>query len=99
MSGCKAKKIFTARKSILGAVLLPGETVEKYLYFKPATANIPGIWKLSLWEIPVMTDAAGRANETGHFHAVAKVKKWETTLERSEENGPFKAVKKVQVYK
>jgi hypothetical protein len=39
--------------------LLPGTTTTGYLSFLPANTQLPGTWKLSLYEIPVKVDAAG----------------------------------------
>jgi len=59
--------------------LLPGTTTTGYLSFLPANTQLPGTWKLSLYEIPVKVDAAGAAVAKTRFDFVYLRKKIQET--------------------
>jgi len=59
--------------------LLPGTTTTGYLSFLPANTQLPGTWKLSLYEIPVKVDAAGTAVAKTRFDFVYLRKKIQET--------------------
>lgn len=48
--------------------LLPKRTEDFYLIFTPNNTKIPGVWKLSLYDIPVKLDDAGNPVETVSFN-------------------------------
>jgi hypothetical protein len=55
--------------------LLPGTTTTGYLSFLPANTQLPGTWKLSLYEVPVKVDAAGSTVAKTRFEFVYLRKK------------------------
>lgn len=62
--------------------LLPNRTLTGYLVYKPHDPNLPGIWKLSFYEVPVETDAAGKVTKTVNFDFRRVVKKHIDTYKR-----------------
>lgn len=59
--------------------LLPGTTTTGYLLFFPQRPDLPGVWKLSLYEIPVKVDAAGSTIARTRFDFAYLRKKFEDT--------------------
>jgi hypothetical protein len=59
--------------------LLPGTTTTGYLLFVPNSLQLPGTWKLSLYEIPVKVDAAGNVVAKTKFDFAYIRKKFEDT--------------------
>ena len=59
--------------------LLPGTTTTGYLLFLPQRPDLPGVWKLSLYEIPVKVDAAGSTIARTRFDFAYLRKKFEDT--------------------
>jgi len=62
--------------------LLPSTTTTGYLLFQPANVQLPGIWKLSLYEIPVKVDAAGTATAKARFDFAFIRKRFEDTYSK-----------------
>ena len=60
--------------------LLPGTTTTGYLSFLPTNTQLPGTWKLSLYEIPVKVDAAGTAVAKTRFDFIYLRKKLQDTF-------------------
>jgi hypothetical protein len=60
--------------------LLPGTTTTGYLSFLPPNTELPGTWKLSLYEIPVKVDATGAAVAKTRFDFVYLRKKFQDTF-------------------
>lgn len=79
------------------SVVLPKGSITTALAFRPGSKKIKGNWKLSMYEVPVLTDPAGKVSETDHWHGNMIVKKWETTFKRFEKGGDMKEVSKVQL--
>ncbi len=71
--------------------LLPNRTTTGYLMYKPHDTNIPGIWKLSFYELPVETNAAGAVTKTVNFDFRSVLKKYIDTYKQ--ENAFAKPVK------
>jgi len=59
--------------------LLPNRTTNGYLVYKPRDTSIPGIWKLSIYELPVATNAAGIVMQTVNFNFRSVCKKFQDT--------------------
>jgi hypothetical protein len=59
--------------------MLPGTTTTGYLSFLPPNAELPGAWKLSLYEIPVKVDAAGAVVAKTRFDFAYLRKKYQDT--------------------
>ncbi|ABC31242.1 hypothetical protein HCH_04542 [Hahella chejuensis KCTC 2396] len=64
--------------------LLPNRTVTGYLIYKPFDMNIPGVWKLSFYEIPVKTNSAGVPTKTVNFEFRSVLKKYQDTYKRED---------------
>jgi hypothetical protein len=62
--------------------LLPNRTTTGYLVYKPHDVSIPGIWKLSFYELPVETNAAGIPTKTVNFEFRSLCKKYQDTYRR-----------------
>jgi len=62
--------------------IVPKTTYAGYLIFKPATTGMAGVWKMSLYEIPIATDQAGRVTKTTHFDIRSIQKHYVATYER-----------------
>ncbi|MBW6492935.1 MAG: hypothetical protein K0B15_17265 [Lentimicrobium sp.] len=62
--------------------LLPNRTTIGYLIYKPQDVSMPGIWKLSFYELPVETNAAGIPTKTVNFDFRSVCKKYEDTYRR-----------------
>lgn len=62
--------------------LLPGTTTTGYLVFLPSNVQLPGTWKLSLYEIPVKVDAAGNPVAKTRFDFAYIRKKFEDTYSK-----------------
>ena len=59
--------------------LLPGTTTTGYLSFLPPNVELPGTWKLTLYEIPVKVDATGAAVAKTRFDFGYVRKKFQDT--------------------
>jgi hypothetical protein len=94
----KAEGLFAKAEDLKGTVLLPGQSYTRYVYFAPESAKTAGKWLLSLYEVPVATDRAGRTSITEQFHVNAEVKKWETTFKKVSKKGKYKKVSHKQVF-
>lgn len=64
--------------------ILPKTTVTGWVAFRPDSLEIPGMWKFSLYEVPVATDEAGKVTKTTNFDIRSVVKKYVDTY-RSED--------------
>ena len=62
--------------------LLPNRTTTGYLVYKPYDPSIPGVWKLSFYELPVETNAAGIPTKTVNFNFRSVCKKYTDTYRR-----------------
>jgi len=62
--------------------LLPNRTTIGYLVYKPYDLSIPGIWKLSFYELPVETNTAGIPTKTVNFEFKNLCKKYIDTYRR-----------------
>jgi len=62
--------------------LLPNRTTTGYVIFKPHNLKIPGVWKLSFYELPVETNAAGVVSKTVNFDFRTILKKYIVTYQR-----------------
>ncbi|GEM_PF-3247492 len=47
--------------------VVPGTTSTFWVAFPTVAANLPGVWKFALYEVPVRVDATGRATKTTQF--------------------------------
>lgn len=63
------------------AELLPGTTTTAWLAFKPANIRIPGVWKLTLYEIPTATNDAGDVSRRTQFELRTLRKRFIDTYE------------------
>ena len=79
-------------KDMQTTILLPKDNQTLYVAFAPNSKEVPGEWKLYMYEIPVNTNAAGITTATDHFNSKVVVKKWETTFKKFKENGTFEKV-------
>ena len=79
-------------RDMQSSIILPKDSQTLYVGFAPNTKEIPGEWKLYMYEIPVTTNAAGITTATDHFNSKVVVKKWETTFKKFKENGTFEKV-------
>ncbi|NOZ69268.1 MAG: hypothetical protein GXP46_08530 [Deferribacteres bacterium] len=90
---CQSTRRLQGRLNIIKLIsrnteLLPGRTTTGYLVYKPYDKNIPGVWKLSFYELPVKTNAAGVVTKTVNFEfrSVARkfldTYKWENILSK-----------------
>lgn len=61
--------------------ILPNSTITGWLAFKPASMEIPGIWKLAIYEVPVKFNEAGQVTKTTRFEIRIKGKKFIDTYE------------------
>lgn len=96
----QSKKYYDHMNSIYdirSTMVLPLDSVEAYVAFAPGNRNIPGDWKLEIYEVPVATNAAGITSITDHFKAKAIVRKWETTFKKSTPTGAFEKVGTVEI--
>jgi hypothetical protein len=66
--------------------LLPNRTTTGYVLYKPLDVKIPGVWKLSFYEIPVETNSAGIPTKTVNFEFKSLCKKYEDTYRQ---DSPF----------
>ena len=57
--------------------LLPNRTTTGYLVYLPVDGTMPGVWKLTIYDLPVKTNEAGAVVKTVNFElkSVAKVYK------------------------
>ncbi|MFV9645594.1 MAG: hypothetical protein ACNYWU_07230 [Desulfobacterales bacterium] len=62
--------------------LLPNRTTTGYLVYKPHDTSMPGVWKLSFYELPVEANAAGIPTKTVNFDFRSVCKKYEDTYRR-----------------
>lgn len=62
--------------------LLPNRTTTGYIVYKPHDVSMPGIWKLSFYELPVKTNAAGIPTKTVNFEFRTLCKKYQDTYRR-----------------
>lgn len=62
--------------------LLPNRTKTGYLVYKPHDPTMPGVWKLSFYELPVKTNAAGTPTKTVNFTFRSVCKKYKDTYRR-----------------
>jgi hypothetical protein len=68
--------------------ILPKRSVAGYLLFTPASRDMTGMWKLSLYEVPVKTDAAGNVSETVKFDFNTEAKRYIDTYRRDSPISP-----------
>jgi len=61
--------------------ILPGRTYKGWLVFNPTDLNQPGAWRLSMYEIPVETDGAGKVIRTVHADFNTECQEWLLTYE------------------
>jgi len=57
-------KVKTAKLITPGTELLPKLPYKGYLVFKPTSLEVPGVWKLTMYDIPVEVDPAGKVTKT-----------------------------------
>lgn len=62
--------------------VLPNRTETGYLVFNPAQRNMSGIWKVSLYEVPTKTNAAGGVTETVQFDFRTEAKRYRDTFRK-----------------
>lgn len=74
------------------AELLPNTTITGWIAFKPDKLQIPGVWKLSVYEVPVATDDAGKVTKTTKFEIRQVVKKFVDTYRSENALSPSKLV-------
>lgn len=79
------------------AELLPNTTITGWLAFKPDKLDIPGVWKLSIYEVPVATDEAGKVTKTTKFEIRQVVKKFVDTYRSENAFSPSKLVETQEV--
>ena len=68
--------------------ILPNRTVTGYVMFSPSQKSMPGIWRLSLYELPVKTDAAGNVAETVQFYFRTEAKRYVDTFRKQNPLAP-----------
>ena len=79
------------------ALVFPKDSYTAYVAFYPQTKDIPGDWKLLMYELPVATNNAGSPISTDHFYSKGIVKKWETTFKKMTPTGAFEKVETKEV--
>ncbi len=57
--------------------VLPKTTSTGWIAFSTASINLPGLWKVAIYEVPVEVDAAGVPTKTTHFEFRAIAKAYE----------------------
>jgi len=67
--GCRLSDVATDRFKTLrmitpNTILVPGRTTSGYFVFVPHDYRLPGVWTLSIHEVPVTFDDAGRTKKT-----------------------------------
>jgi hypothetical protein len=72
--------------------IVPKTTVTAWLAFHPPSADVPGTWKLALYELPVEMDDAGKVTRTERFEVRSIVKKFEDTFQA---DSPFEEARLV----
>lgn len=78
--------------SMPSVMVYPKGSFSGIVKFSTSNRNVPGNWKLQMFEVPVMTNAAGQVSVTDHFSSNAIVEKWETTFKKSKAGGDFEKV-------
>lgn len=73
--------------------LLPGTTTTGWLLMQPPSIQLPGTWKLALYDVPTATDPAGNITRKTRFELRTVVKKYVDTFRRE---GPFDPEKLVE---
>lgn len=86
-----------AVRDLQSALVFPKDTYTAYVAFYPQTRDIPGDWKLLMYELPVATTNAGIPSVTDHFYSKGVVKKWETTFKKMTPAGQFEKVETKEV--
>ncbi len=76
--------------------LLPKRTEALYLIFTPQDTDIPGIWELTLYDIPVEVDDAGRPIETVNFKFRTEAKRFRVKY-RQEFGAQPEVIKKEEI--
>lgn len=66
--------------------LLPDRTETKYLIYQPQSLQLPGVWKLTLYDVPVETSPAGQVTKTVNFSLESVCKQFKDTYKQE----PFK---------
>lgn len=84
--------IINGMTSMPSVMVYPKGSFKGIVKFSTTNRNVPGDWKLQMFEIPVMTNAAGQVSVTDHFSTTAIVEKWETTFKKSKADGDFEKV-------
>lgn len=59
--------------------VLPKTSVTGWIAFQPAATDLPGTWKLAIYEVPVQTDEAGKVIKTTSFEIRSIAKKFQET--------------------
>ncbi len=64
LSDVAADRFKTLRMITQNTILVPGRTTSGYFVFVPHDYRLPGVWTLSIHEVPVTFDDAGRTKKT-----------------------------------
>lgn len=72
-------KVKTMKMISPATELLPNIPYKGYLVFKPTSVQVPGIWKVTLYDIPVETDDAGKITKTVKVEYRSELQKFNCT--------------------
>lgn len=72
--------------------IVPGTTSTFWMAYTPASRNMPGIWKFSVYELPVVLDSSGRPTKTTHFDMRVVAKQVTETLHQENPLEPAKVI-------
>lgn len=74
--------------------IIPGSTLSFWLAFSPPSLEMPGIWKLALYEVPIRVDGAGRPTRTTQFDMRIVAKQISETVAKSNFLDPGRVVER-----
>ncbi len=77
--------------------ILPNRSVSGYIFFSPAQQKMPGIWKLSLYEVPVQTNSAGDVTQTVQFDFRTEAKRYQDVYQRDSLVAPPRLIRTDEV--
>jgi hypothetical protein len=72
--------------------IVPGTTSTFWIPFLPASKDMTGVWKFSVYELPVRLDSAGKPIRTTQFHMRLVAKSVTETLRRDSPLGPAQII-------
>lgn len=72
--------------------IVPGTTATFWLAFRPPSMQMPGTWKLAIYEVPISVDSAGRPTRTTKFDMRIVAKQIVETLTQDSPFSPPRVV-------